>query len=186
MLRIADEEASHLGEIIDNALDMAHLDNDHIDVDLEDSRLDEEVHAVITSMDKEIGERQLIIESARQLAPVRIDRRLLKLAIKQIVNNALKYSPAKEPVALRLVNGNGTVALEVTDHGHGIPEEERVHIFERFYRSPSVETKTTGSGLGLSIAQRILQAHKGALTVESRPGQTTFRLTLPVESDGTK
>jgi signal transduction histidine kinase len=110
----------------------------------------------------------------------------LKLAIKQILNNALKYSPAKEPVALRLLNGDRTVALEVTDHGHGIADEERSRIFERFYRSPSVETKTTGSGLGLSIAKRILQAHKGALTVESRPGQTTFRLTLPVESGGTK
>jgi signal transduction histidine kinase len=78
------------------------------------------------------------------------------------------------------------VAVEITDHGKGIPIQEQGLIFERFYRSPSVESRIPGSGLGLSIVHRILQAHGGDLTVKSQSGETTFRLTLPAEIKGEK
>jgi two-component system OmpR family sensor kinase len=71
------------------------------------------------------------------------------------------------------------VMLEITDHGAGIPADEQTKIFERFYRGPSVKTQIPGSGLGLSITHGIVQAHNGKVTVSSRPGQTTFRITLP-------
>jgi signal transduction histidine kinase len=109
-----------------------------------------------------------------------MDRRLVKLAVKQLLDNALKYSPASTPVTLQAFHLDGTVGLEVTDFGKGIPGEEQDRVFERFYRSSSVQNQVPGSGLGLSIAHRILEAHKGNLTVKSRPGETTFRLELPV------
>ena len=76
------------------------------------------------------------------------------------------------------------VDVELTDHGKGIPEKEQSHIFERFFRSPSVLHQIPGSGLGLSIAHGILRAHHGDLTVKSRPGKTAFRLTLPANYGG--
>jgi two-component system sensor histidine kinase SenX3 len=103
---------------------------------------------------------------------------LIKLAIKQILDNALKYSPSGTPISLRAHQSNGIVAIEVTDHGKGIPAQEQSRIFERFYRSPSVEERIPGSGIGLSIAHQILQAHGGDLTVKSQPGNTTFTLFL--------
>jgi signal transduction histidine kinase len=108
-----------------------------------------------------------------------MDRRLIKVAVKQLLDNALKYSPSTAPVSIRAFRNDGTVALEITDAGKGISEAEQARIFDRFYRSPSVQARIPGSGLGLSIAHRILQAHGGDLTVRSRPGETTFCLVLP-------
>ena len=89
-------------------------------------------------------------------------------------------------IARRIPLGNGIITVAVTDHGKGIPAQEQSRIFERLYRSPSVEHQMPGSGLGLSIAQNIVRAHHGDLTVTSRPGETTFRLTLPLEQKGAR
>ena len=181
MLKIADEEAAHLEELIDNALDSAQVESQHIQIDLQRANLNDTVSEVVRSMRNEIGDRRVIYEPERQLPLVPMDRRLIRLAVKQLLDNALKYSPANAPVTLQTLQLDGTVVLEVKDHGKGIPEQEQRRIFERFYRSPSVQDQIPGSGLGLSIAHRILEAHKGDLTVRSRPGETMFRLMLPVE-----
>jgi signal transduction histidine kinase len=109
---------------------------------------------------------------------------LIKLAIKQLLDNALKYSPPDEPVVIQVRNGGGALSVTVTDHGKGISISEQKRIFDRLYRSPSVRHQVPGSGLGLSIAQNIARAHQGDLTVSSRPGETTFCLSLPVDLKG--
>jgi two-component system sensor histidine kinase KdpD len=181
MLKIADEEAAHLEELIDNALDMAQLDSDHIDVDLEMSNVNDVIREVVDSMCVQLRDRPFEFVADEQLPLVAMDRRLMKLAVKQILVNALKYSPSGVGVSVRAYRSNGAVALEITDHGKGIPDQEQTQIFDRFYRGPSVRDQVPGSGLGLSIAQRILQAHEGDITVRSHPGETTFRLVLPIE-----
>jgi len=181
LLQIADEEAANLEELIDNALDMAQLDGDRIRVDLEISNLDELVGGVVASMKTKAGERRMEIQFADPVPPISIDRRLMKIAIKQILDNALKYSSSDTPVAVRAFRSNGTVALEITNHGKGIPLQEQTRIFDRFYRGAEVRERIPGSGLGLSIAYRILQAHGGDLTIRSQGTETTFRMELPVE-----
>ena len=108
----------------------------------------------------------------------------MKLAVKQLLDNALKYSPPDTPVTIGVHDASGMVTVAVTDRGNGIPVQEQNRIFGRLYRSPSVQHQVTGSGLGLSIAHNIARAHHGNLTVTSRPGETTFRLTLPLEQKG--
>jgi two-component system sensor histidine kinase KdpD len=181
MLKIADEEAAHLEELIDNALDLTQLDDDNIDLDLEISDLEAVTREVLASMKSKMADRQLEFIANGPLPLLAFDRRLVKLAVKQLLDNAVKYSPSGSAVAVQAFHGNGTVALEITDHGKGIPVQEQARIFQRFYRSPSVQDQIPGSGLGLSIAHRIMRAHGGDLTVRSHPGETTFRLTLPVE-----
>lgn len=180
MLKIADDEASHLQQLIDNALDIAQLDSQHIQVDLELEDLEKAVREVLDSMRDTIADRKIVYKVPQSLPAVPMDRRLLKLAVKQLLDNALKYSPASTPVTLQAFHLDGIVGLEVTDLGKGIPNEEQHRVFERFYRSSSVQNQVPGSGLGLSIAHRILEAHKGNLTVKSRRGETTFRLELPL------
>ena len=184
LLKIADEEAEHLRKLIDNAVEMARLDTAHIDVHREPSNVAEMVREVIASMQTEIDQRPLDLHADAQLAAIAVDRRLVKLAIKQLLDNALKYSPPDTPVTVRVHDSVGGIAVDVTDRGYGIPDPEQGRIFERFYRSPSVKQKIPGSGLGLSIAQSIVQAHNGDLTVASGVGETTFRLTLPLDGKG--
>jgi signal transduction histidine kinase len=100
------------------------------------------------------------------------------------LDNALKYSPPGTRVTVSVRAHEGSIVIEVTDLGPGIPLAEQSRIFERFYRSPSVSAQAPGTGLGLSIAARIARAHNGELGVTSRPGETTFRMEIPAEKAG--
>jgi two-component system, OmpR family, sensor histidine kinase KdpD len=184
LLNIADEEAEHLKELIDDTVAMARLDTEHIEINPEISDILETVREVVDSMRTELEGRHLEMLHDERIHPNTFDRRLLRLAIKQLIGNAVKYSPAGTPLEIQVRQGDDTTDVYVTDHGKGIPEREQNRIFERFFRSPSVRKKIPGSGLGLSIAHSILQAHHGDLTVTSQPGRTTFRLTLPAAHKG--
>lgn len=185
-LTIADEEAEHLRELLDTALEIARLDTAKIDVRPELSNIQIIVGEVIASMRKEIEDwpLEIAVESGTPLIPV--DKRLIKLALKQLVNNAVKYAPPDLPVVIRILHSEGMVTVEVTDHGPGITDEDQGRIFERFYRGRSVRNRIPGSGLGLNIAYKIAHAHHGELAVKSRPGETTFTLTLPVGQTGSE
>lgn len=183
-LTIADEEAEHLRELLDNAIEMARLDTTHIDVHLEVSNIEGVVHEVVSSMQTEINGRPFEIVADERVPVVPLDRRLVKLAVKQLLDNALKYSPPDSPIAIRVRANGHAVFVDVTDHGAGISPEDKGRIFERFYRGRLVRNQIPGSGLGLNIAYSIVQAHHGDLTVTSQLGETTFRMTLPVEQTG--
>ena len=178
-IAIADEEAEHLRELIDDAIEMARLDTAHIEIHAEMANPVDTLQDVLHSMQTEIDEHPVRIVTSGPLPPIAFDKRLMKLAIRQLLDNALKYTPPEVPVEMGAWVEDGMAMLEVTDHGEGIPAEEQPRIFERFYRSPSVKGQIPGSGLGLSIAHGIARAHNGELTVSSRPGRTTFRISLP-------
>lgn len=182
LLEVADEEAQHLQALIDDAVEMARLESDHIQVRRELTDPKQLIEEVVASLHTQIDNRPVDIQAEGSVPQLPLDRKLLKLALKQVLDNALKYSPPRSPIAVRVFNGSGAINFEITDHGPGIPEQERDRVFERFYRSPSVKTQVPGFGLGLAIASNIVQAHQGELTVASRPGETTFRMTLPIEA----
>ncbi len=185
LLEVADEEAQHLQALIDDAVEMARLESDHIQLRRELTDPKSLVEDVVASLHTQIDHRPVQIQSEPSLPQLSLDRRLVKLALKQVLDNALKYSPPRSPIAVSVSNGPDAVHFEITDRGQGIPEQEQGRLFERFYRSPSVKNQVPGFGLGLAIANNIVLAHQGQLTVNSRPGETTFRVTLPLSSAGT-
>ena len=179
-LTIADEEAEHLRELIDDAIEMARLDTARIELNPEMGNLNDTLEDVVASMRTEIDEHPVRILCQSTVPATAFDKRLMKLAIRQLLDNALKYTSAETAVEMGAQVKDGVLSVEVTDYGKGIPAEEQLRIFDRFYRSPSVKGQIPGSGLGLSIAHGIVRAHNGELTVSSRPGRTTFRITLTV------
>ena len=181
LVRIADEETKRLKELIEDTVEMGRLDSANIEVQVEPCNIADIVREVVAAMQPGIDSRVLQVVCDDHPSAIAIDQRLVRLAIKQLVDNALKYSPPDQPVMIHVYNGSGTITVDVTDHGQGIPIQEQSRVFDRLYRSPSVEHQTPGSGLGLTIAQNIARAHRGDLTVTSSPGETTFRLTLPLE-----
>jgi signal transduction histidine kinase len=131
------------------------------------------------------GGQRLILDLGDEPADwdwlVRGDEHLLQQLLLNLVDNALKYSPADAPVVLGLSAQPSTVTMSVSDRGAGIPPEEQERIFERFYRAPLARASgAPGSGLGLCLARWIAEAHGGQLTVDSEPGRgSVFRLRLP-------
>lgn len=117
-----------------------------------------------------------------QVSFVRADPELLRRALFNLVQNAVRHTLPQGRITVTVDRKDGNCAIAVTDDGDGIPEEHIQHIFDRFYRvSPR---RSGGVGLGLAITKRIVEAHAGAITVSSGPGKgTTFTITLPLAQD---
>ena len=180
LLKIADEEAEHLNGLIDDAVEMARLDSAQVQLNLEPIDARQVVGDAVASLRGGIDGRPLDISSEDALPPMTVDRRLVMLAIKQVLDNALKYSTPSSAVSIRIRRDADSIVIEIVNHGKGIPPAEQKRIFERFYRSPSVKQQIPGSGLGLSIANSVVLAHHGELSLTSEPGQTTFRISFPL------
>jgi signal transduction histidine kinase len=111
-------------------------------------------------------------------APVRADESELREAVKNIIDNALKYAPGSA-VDVTVSSRDGSVAVEVADAGPGFSEEDRAHAFDRFYRG-TTRGSVEGSGLGLAIAKRAVERARGEIAIYSAPDEgTRVVLTLP-------
>ncbi len=112
---------------------------------------------------------------------VSADRTILRQALVNLIDNAVKYSPLKGDIRIRVTDGEQHAYVEVRDSGPGIPPEHRDRIFERFYRIDKARTRAEGgTGLGLSIAQWAVTAHRGSIEVQSSTGEgSIFRIRLP-------
>jgi signal transduction histidine kinase len=124
---------------------------------------------------------QLVVKVQDGLPTLPLDRHALAGAVLNLLQNAFKYTGDDKRIELRAVLHGGEVVIEVEDNGIGIPRRELKRVFDRFYRVDTLLTRQTeGSGLGLSIAQRIVEAHGGRITVDSVVGRgSTFRVHLP-------
>jgi signal transduction histidine kinase len=126
----------------------------------------------------------LVLKEVDQVCVIGDEDRLKQLIL-NLVDNAIKYSPAGGTVTLSLSKENGFARIEISDTGVGIPAEDLPLIFDRFYRVDKARSRNLGgSGLGLSIAKWIATAHGGEIKVESVSGEgSTFYILLPVEID---
>ncbi len=123
--------------------------------------------------------RSLLAYQSRRQVPEGLPE-LIELALRQILDNAVKYSPQGSPLIVEAKRDEGGVIVSVTDRGPGIPEWEQSRIFERFYRGIEIPSPTTGSGMGLAIAREIVQAHGGEIWVDSKLGEgSRFSISLP-------
>lgn len=109
------------------------------------------------------------------------DMLMLQMALNNLVENAIKYTPAGSPIDIRLYKGKSEMTLEVADNGAGIPDSEKKKVLSKFYRIGDEATRRTkGTGLGLYLTLKIVQQHKGKLSIRNNtPQGTIFQICLP-------
>ncbi len=128
----------------------------------------------------------LVYEKPEQSLPkANIDPDKIRLAIQNLVDNAIKYTPPDGTVTIRVYEEHGQLICSVSDTGVGIPADQQGRIFSKFFRADNViRMQTDGSGLGLFIAKNIVENHRGSIWFESAEGKgTTFYFSLPLRSD---
>ncbi len=180
------KESERLTALINNILDFSRIEAGRKEYDFRETNLPELVRTTLESYRYQIEQQGFQFEESIEdnIPPVVIDREAIARSLLNLVNNAIKYSSQDRYVAVNLRRSNGSVKLEVVDHGIGIPRDEQSKIFEKFYRvcDPLVHN-TKGSGLGLCLVQHIAHAHGGDVSVDSAPGKgSTFTFELPLNA----
>jgi len=177
------KESERLSALINNILDFSRIEAGRKEYDFRETDLRELVRNTLDSYRYQIEQHGFSYEEKiDEVPPLRVDREAMARSLLNLVNNALKYSQDRKYLGVKLYRENGSVKLEVIDHGIGIPHQEQHKIFEKFYRvgDPLVHN-TKGSGLGLSLVRHIVQAHGGEVLVDSAPGAgSKFTIALPV------
>jgi hypothetical protein len=109
----------------------------------------------------------------------------LKQVLLNLIDNAVKYSPAPKPITVKVTHSDGEAIVQVRDRGEGIPLAQQTRIFERFYRCDEDRSRSTGgTGLGLSIVQTLVEGMGGNISVRSKLGEgSVFTVMLPLASD---
>jgi signal transduction histidine kinase len=181
-LQRVQNSARELLELVTTTLELSRSDGRTVQPQLHELRVDLLVDDVIEEMravPRKAGLR-LVVNAPQALPPVRTDRRLLKMILKNLVDNALKFTE-RGRVTIETIEAEGGVLLRVADTGIGIPPEEVERIFEPFHRgaSPTIQ-RQGGVGLGLYIVQRLVESLEGRIEVQSVVGHgTTFSVWIP-------
>jgi len=190
--RLADRvvrEADRLSRIVDDLLDLSQIEAQEaptrapIPVPL---LVSETIDLVQSAAD--LADVPIVVTPQPPDIELACDRRQMRSALMNLLDNAIKYSGPGQPVEIGAQIIGDRVALVVRDHGIGIPTRDLERIFERFYRVDRARSRETGgTGLGLAIVRHVAQAHGGDVTVESREGEgSTFTLQVPISNGGNR
>jgi two-component system sensor histidine kinase KdpD len=183
LLKTICDEASHLSQFVENILQMTRLQSGGFVLHKEWQPAEEVIGSALGRMEKALAERPVSTHVPEDLPMAPFDGVLIEQVLVNLLDNAAKHTPPGSPIEVSASAGDRQLAIEVADRGPGVPEEEREHIFEKFYRirRPGVKAQA-GTGLGLSICQAIVGAHGGRIWVADRPGGgASFRFALPIE-----
>lgn len=183
-------EQAHIGtvrlrDLVNDMLDMARLDGGRVEFVIAEQDIQKVAQDVVNTLQITASERHIkVVYKKANAQPVLADAGKLRIVLNNFVSNAIKYNRQSGSVKIFHTIKDGKLVTAVSDTGLGIPEEQKAHIFEKFFRVASPDRKdVTGTGLGMYITKRYVMAMGGLVWFESVHGQgTTFYFSLPVAS----
>ena len=177
---LIDEQATRLAKLTNQVLQTAELDEGQLKGDRERLSLDQLFRYCRAEAVHTLADHPLRIIDETSGSYVWADARLLEMALLQMLDNASKYGSPGSPITLRVTSTDTEIVFNVENEGSFISPEERLRIFQRFYRSPGSKHKAPGTGIGLSVTKRIAEAHTGRVWVDGDSvASTTFFFALP-------
>jgi two-component system sensor histidine kinase KdpD len=184
LLSIVDEETDRLNNLVSDAIQMSRIEAGKFKLRRTLVSPNQVINTVTAQMRARLEDRPVENAIVTNLTDVYIDRDLIQLSLRQLVDNALKHAPGKSAIRLGAGIGDSDVQFWVSDDGPGITAPEAERVFERFYRGRSHRNAVPGSGIGLSVVREIARAHGGDAFVESSPGKgSRFIIKLPLTTE---
>lgn len=179
-------ESARLTRLVDNVLDFSRIEQGRKSYHMQSTCLAEVVRSAIKAMEYPLTQLGFTLTVSGDDESFRLngDPDALKQALLNLIGNAMKYSGQARRIEIHHGSRNGEAFVDVVDHGIGISREDQGRIFEKFHRVHSVETQgIAGTGLGLSLALHVVEAHKGRIEVSSDIGQgSTFSIRIPLQA----
>ncbi|MDD5066982.1 MAG: DUF4118 domain-containing protein [bacterium] len=181
LLQTANEDADRLNRIVGNLLDMTKMETGVLRINKQPCELRDLIGASLEQLKDRTGNRIIRIDIPKDLPEISVDFSFMMKAFFNIIDNAVKYSPADTPIHIKAAAGRNKIDIEVKDQGFGIAPNDLKRIFDKFYRAEKPQN-ISGTGLGLSICKGIVEAHNGRITVRNNPDKgVTFMITLPLD-----
>jgi len=179
LITMAREEAERLNRLVGNLLDMTRIEAGALRATTEPCDVQEVISAALDRLGRRLDGRPVTVEAPPILVPM--DFVLIAQVLTNLLDNALKYSQPDTPIDIQAHVVDGMLEISVLDRGDGVPPEDLERIFGKFYRVQR-PTGASGTGLGLAICQGIVEAHRGRIWAQNRPGGGTIvTVALPVE-----
>ena len=181
LLTIVDQEAERLSRLVTEATRVARIEAGKVQLNRQWHSIRALIENVLAQMESQCDGRPLEVSIAPELPRTLLDADLIQLALKQLVDNALKYSPRRSPIRIS-ANGSGdNVLIAVHNEGEPLSESERSRVFDKFYRGQNVRQKVAGTGMGLPVAREIVIAHGGDIQLHStNENGVEFVVSVPV------
>lgn len=186
-MTIIQREAERVGCLVDQFLELARLESGRAIMEKEPFSLRESVTRTIDVVRPSANERQmkLVIDLPDEILILVGDQKRIERVLLNLLSNAVKYADIGDEVSVSASVEESEIVIAVTDSGPGIPPQYQDRLFQKFSRLPSTADRVQGSGLGLTIARQIVEAHRGRIWVESEVGQgSTFAFSLPLAESG--
>lgn len=176
-------ESRRMHRLVVNLLDMVRVESGTLAVSCSWQPVEEALGVALIRMDERLAGRDVSTDLAADLPLIPIDELLVEQVFINLLENAVRHTPAGTPIRVSAWRDGDGIVVEVADRGPGIPEGQEELVFAKFHRAeaPGRPSPTEGAGLGLTICRGIVSAHGGRIWVEPRPGGgAAFRFTLPV------
>ncbi len=179
-----EREVDRLNRLVGNLLDMSRIEGNALKPEKEWYPIDELIHDVLGHMQPLLQNRVVQTSLPDDLPPVELDYLEIDQVLTNLIENAVRYTPAESPIEISVQVAGEQMTISVADHGPGIPVANMERIFDKFYRVLDIQRDVAypkGSGLGLAVCRGLVEAHGGRIWVENREGGgAIFRFTLPV------
>ncbi|MBA2873442.1 sensor histidine kinase [Thermaerobacillus caldiproteolyticus] len=181
-LNIIEAESKRLSKLSDNLLKLTSLESNHHPYEPKKYRLDQQLKNIVLACEPQWLEKEMEIDISLDKTEITADKDLLDQVWMNLLHNSIKFTPKGGSISIRLEKNDQIVKVVISDTGIGMSEEEKMHIFERFYKADRSRNRSGGgSGLGLSIVKKIVSMHHGEIEVESAKGKgTTMIVSLPL------